>query len=96
MVHYRSRRRRCRTGDDGLEHLIRYSVKPPLSLELLTRAADGRVVLSLHRPLHDGTTAVAFTPMDLMKRLAAIVPRPGATRCATSASSRRAPAFARR
>jgi hypothetical protein len=76
--------------------LLRYALRPPLSLERLTRAGDGRVVLSLRRPLYDGTTAVTFapsgrrpvrmplrsvsyfgfTPMDLTKRLAALVPPP--------------------
>lgn len=35
--------------------------------ERLSREADGRVVLSLCRPLFDGTTAVAFTPTQLLK-----------------------------
>jgi hypothetical protein len=46
---------------------------PSSDLGLLIHAADGRVVLSMRRPLHHGTTAVAFTPMEPMKRLAASV-----------------------
>ena len=42
---------------EGLEHLVRHALRPPLSLERLTRAGDGRVVLSLRRPLYNGTTA---------------------------------------
>jgi hypothetical protein len=61
---------------EGLEHLLRYALRPPLSLERLSRAADGRVVLSLRRPLFDGTAAVAFTPTQMLKRLAALVPTP--------------------
>jgi hypothetical protein len=61
---------------EGLEHLLRYALRPPLSLERLSRAADGRVVLSLRRPLFDGTAAVAFTPTQMLKRLAALVPAP--------------------
>lgn len=67
-------------GDDGLEHLLRCSLRPPLSLERLNRAADGHIVLSLRRPLHDGTTGVVFTLMELMKLLAAFVPCPSAAR----------------
>jgi hypothetical protein len=33
-------------------------------------------MLALRRPLFDGTTSVAFTPMQLLQRLAAIVPPP--------------------
>jgi hypothetical protein len=61
---------------EGLEHLLRCALRPPLSLERLSRAADGRVVLSLRRPLFDGTTAVDFTPTDLLRRLVALVPAP--------------------
>jgi hypothetical protein len=59
---------------DGLEHLLRYALRPPLALSRLSLASDGRVLLRLKRPTHDGTREVAFTPMQLLRRLAAIVP----------------------
>jgi hypothetical protein len=34
------------------------------------------VRLSLRQPWRDGTTDVAFTPLELLERLAVLVPRP--------------------
>jgi hypothetical protein len=42
---------------------------------------------SLRRPLHDGTRAVAFTPMEWMKRLATWVPPPKRDRMRSGAGS---------
>jgi hypothetical protein len=60
----------------GLEHLVKYALRPPLSSERLSLGPDGRVVLTLRRPLRDGTSKVAFTPLAIVRRLAAIVPPP--------------------
>jgi hypothetical protein len=60
----------------GLEHLLRYMLRPPLSLQRLQRRDDGRLQLELKRALYDGTRVVCFTPSQLLKRLAAIVPAP--------------------
>jgi hypothetical protein len=60
----------------GLEHLCRYGLRPPLALSRLHRMADGRVLLELRRPRHDGVRAVAFTPSAFLRRLCAIVPPP--------------------
>jgi len=60
----------------GLEHLCRYGLRPAVSMKRLRILSDGRVELSLRRPMHDGTTAVAFTPGQFVRRLAAIVPPP--------------------
>ena len=58
----------------ALEHLCRYALRPPLALLRLSRSSDGRVVLRLKRAMHDGTREVAFTPLQLLRRLAALVP----------------------
>ncbi len=58
----------------ALEHLCRYALRPPLALSRLSRSSDGRVVLRLKRAMHDGTREVAFTPLQLLRRLAALVP----------------------
>ena len=58
----------------ALEHLCRYGLRPPLALSRLSRTSDGRVLLHLKRPMHDGTREVAFTPLQLIRRLAALVP----------------------
>ena len=40
----------------------------------MRRLPDGRVALRLKRTMHDGTQEVAFTPTQLLRRLAALVP----------------------
>jgi hypothetical protein len=60
----------------GLEHLLRYMLRPPLSLKRLHRMDDGRILIELKRPLYDGTRSIALTPMKFMRRLASIVPPP--------------------
>jgi hypothetical protein len=47
---------------EGLVHLLRYALRPHLSQERLTRAGDGRVVLSRRRPLFDGTSVHRASP----------------------------------
>ena len=34
------------------------------------------IILTLKRPFSDGTTAVKFSPMELIEKLAAIIPYP--------------------
>jgi hypothetical protein len=59
-----------------LERLCRYVLRPPVTGDRLSVAADGRVVLRLHHPWADGTTHVAFEPTAFLERLAVLVPRP--------------------
>jgi Putative transposase len=61
---------------EGLEHLARYLARPPIATDRLSQLADGRVMLRFKRPFSDGTTAVAFTPFELIERLLPLVPRP--------------------
>ncbi|MCG5055987.1 MAG: transposase [Myxococcales bacterium] len=63
---------------DGLERLIRYIARPPLSEDRLSELPDGRVAVRLKRPWRDGTTHVAFTPEEFIEKLVALVPRPRA------------------
>jgi hypothetical protein len=51
-------------------------LRPPVSNKRLEKLADGRVQLTMKRALYDGTRAIAMTPRELMRRLAAIVPPP--------------------
>jgi len=56
-----------------------YAVISPAPLfanERLTLNHAGDVVLQLKSPYHDGTTYVVMSPLELMQRLAALVPRP--------------------
>jgi hypothetical protein len=59
-----------------LEHLLRYCLRPPLSTERLSLMADGRLRYKLKRRWKDGTKAVIYEPMELVERLAALVPPP--------------------
>jgi hypothetical protein len=59
-----------------LERLLRYCLRPPLSIERLSQLADSRLLYKLKRRWSDGTTHVIYEPMELMERLAALVPPP--------------------
>ncbi|MBK7642132.1 MAG: transposase [Planctomycetes bacterium] len=63
---------------EGLERLCRYIARPPIKVERLSLAPDGRVIYGLRRHWRDGTSAIAFEPLDFIARLAALVPRPRA------------------
>ncbi len=63
---------------EGLERLCRYIARPPIKVERLSLAPDGRVIYALRRHWRDGTSAIAFEPLDFIARLAALVPRPRA------------------
>lgn len=67
-----------RNDREGLGRLCRYLLRPPLSLARLSETADGQVQLKLRRPWADGTAAVTFSRMTLVRRLAALVPPPRA------------------
>jgi hypothetical protein len=66
----------------GLERLCRYLSRPPIPQDRLERRGDGKYVLSLKPPLRGsgrsarGIKAVVFEPLDLIARLAALVPAP--------------------
>jgi hypothetical protein len=60
----------------GLERLCRYVARPPLAQDRLAELADGRIALALKRAWDDGTTHMVFRPLELLARLAAIVPHP--------------------
>ncbi len=60
----------------GLERLCRYLSRPPIPQERLERRRDGKYVLSLKRTWQGGVKAVVFEPLDLIARLAALVPAP--------------------
>lgn len=67
----------------GLERLIRYCARPPFALERLEwregeddPAGEGVVLYHLARPAHDGRTVVRLTPLELLDRLATLLPPP--------------------
>jgi hypothetical protein len=64
-------------GDrEALERLVRYLLRPALSLKRLSLRDDDVVVYRLQRPDRHGRTALVMTPLELLARLAAILPAP--------------------
>jgi hypothetical protein len=64
------------TDRGGLERLCRYVLRPPLAMDRFERLADGRGRVGLKRVWSDGTTAIELSPLELVEKLAAIVPPP--------------------
>ena len=61
---------------DGLERMCRYALRPPVANSRLSQRDDGKLVLKLKRALPDGREVLELSPLDLMRRLAGLVPRP--------------------
>jgi hypothetical protein len=61
---------------DGLERLCRHGARSPVANTRRSLDPSGRVVVSLKRPLRDGRTELAFTPIDFLRRLATLIPPP--------------------
>ena len=59
-----------------LERLCRYVARPPLALERLSVTDEGKLRYALKHPYSNGTTHFLFEPLDLLAKLAALVPRP--------------------
>ncbi len=58
------------------ENLCRYVARPAVATERLSRLPDGRVLYRLRHRWRDGTEYVIFDPLDLIGKLAALVPPP--------------------
>jgi hypothetical protein len=61
---------------DQLERLLRYTARGALSLERLDEGADGDLVYTFTRPWSDGTTGIKLSLLELLEKLAALVPLP--------------------
>ena len=59
-----------------LERICRYISRPSLSEERLSQNAKGQVVYKLKNAYGNGTTHIVLEPLDLLARLASLVPRP--------------------
>lgn len=59
-----------------LERLARYAGRPPLATGRLSLLPDGRLLYRLKHCWRDGTTHVIYEPLELIERLAALVPPP--------------------
>jgi hypothetical protein len=60
----------------GLERLLRYCARPPFALERLEAIGTDRLVYHLPKPGPDGRTDLMLTPLELIDRLAALIPPP--------------------
>jgi hypothetical protein len=60
----------------GLERLLRYCARPPFALERLEQTSDEQLVYRLDKPQPDGRTELRLTPLELLERLAALIPPP--------------------
>jgi len=61
---------------DQLECLIRYTARGAVSLERLEQDANGDLVYTFTHPWSDGTTGIRLAPLELVEKLAALVPLP--------------------
>ena len=59
-----------------LERPCRYLLRPPVAEDRLSFAPDGSVLLRLKTPWRDGTSHIALEPLELLEKLAALIPRP--------------------
>jgi hypothetical protein len=63
-------------ASERLDRLCRYVLRPPVAQDRLAFTADGQVRLQLTHPWADGTTHLLLDPIELLERLAVIIPRP--------------------
>jgi hypothetical protein len=61
---------------DLLEQLIRYTARGAVSLERLVQDTNGDLIYSFTHPWSDGTTGIRLSPLELLEKLAALVPLP--------------------
>jgi hypothetical protein len=61
-----------------LERLCRYVARPPIATKRLSSLPDGRLLYRLKHRWRDGTTHVVFDPLELIERIAAVIPPPRA------------------
>ena len=59
-----------------LERLCRYCARPAVATERVSLLPDGRVLYRFKHPWRDGSTHVVFEPLELVAKLAALVPPP--------------------
>ncbi|MDX2506385.1 MAG: transposase [Gammaproteobacteria bacterium] len=61
---------------EGLERLIRYCARPPFALERIQQQPDGSLIYQLNKPLANDQTQLKLTSLELIDKLAALVPPP--------------------
>ncbi len=63
---------------EGLSRLCGYGARPALSQDRLSSLPDGRLAIQMKRPLADGSRELLLEPVELLRRLATLVPPPRA------------------
>ena len=61
---------------DQLERLLRYTARGAVALERLAEDPNGDLVYTFTTPWSDGTTGITLSPVELLEKLAALVPLP--------------------
>lgn len=63
---------------EGLEKLLRYCDRPPFAMSRLheTSGNDDTLAYQLKKPLPDGTTVILLNPLELIDRIAKLMPAP--------------------
>lgn len=61
---------------ERLERLCRYVIRPPLAAGRLQMLDEDTLSFTLKTPWSDGTTHLVLSPLELIEKLAALVPRP--------------------
>ena len=59
-----------------LERLCRYLLRPPVAEDRLSFGPDGSVLVRLKTRWRDGTSHISLQPLELLEKLAALIPRP--------------------
>jgi len=60
----------------GLERLLRYCARPPFALERIERIDEEKILYHLPKPTPDGRSRLRLRPLELISRLAALIPAP--------------------
>jgi hypothetical protein len=61
-----------------MHRCLRYTARGALSLARLQQDANGDLIYRFNRPWSDGTTGIKLSPLELLEKLAALVPLPRA------------------
>ena len=72
----------CIQGTDraGLERLLRYCARPPFALEHLHTLDAGHLIYHNPKPRPDSPRDLVLTPLELIDKIAALIPPPRAHR----------------
>jgi hypothetical protein len=60
----------------GLERLLRYCARPPFAADRLEKLDPQPLIYRLPKPAPDGRTQIVLSPLELIGRIAALVPPP--------------------